>query len=869
MLRAGTRLGPYEVTAQIGVGGMGEVYRATDSNLKRSVAIKVLPPAVAGDADRLARFQREAEMLAALNHPNIAAIYGLEKTPDFTALVMELVEGDDLSQRIARGAIPIDEALPIAKQIADALEAAHEQNIMHRDLKPANIKVRADGTVKVLDFGLAKAMDVGSGGTGGLSMSPTLTTPAMTQAGMILGTAAYMSPEQARGKTVDKRADIWAFGAVLFEMLTGRRAFEDEDVSMTLSKVLQREPDFDAVPSTVPARVGHVLRVCLRKDPKQRVGDIRDVRLALEGAFETIVPATPSSAPTSAPRGRLAWAAFALAAVMTLALIAMYIARTPVPETVIRFSVAAPADTRFAGVATGTVSPNGRRLVFAATDGSGKTLLWVRELDQLEARALNGTDGAVYPFWSPDSRVIGFFAQAKLKKIEGSGGPTQTLCDAPSARGGTWNNEGVIVFAPTSGSGLQRVSAEGGEPVDATPFDKSRNETSHRWPFFLPDGRHFLYRVEGGKPPGIYIGSLDSKTATYLGAADSNAVFAAPSHVLFVRATTLMARPFDAKRLQWSGEAFPIVERVSNGAGALGAFSASTNGVLSYWAGVSGDTQLAWSDRSGKPLQTVSPPGRYGQPTLSPDETKVAFSRDGDIWVQDLARGTVTRITSDPAPDGSPVWSPDAKFIVFEAERAPVGVYRKLSTGTGQEELLQKGAVLPTDWSSDGRFITYFTSASPDIFVLPTSGDAKPQTYLATQFTEGENRFSPDTRFLAYTADDSGRLEVYVQRFPISGERWQISTNSGRQPFWRRDGRELFYLTLEGDIMAVDIKTGPAFQVGTPRLLFRARVSTGNVRNSYYPTGDGQRFLLNQFGDSGLFQPISVTVNWMAALNKR
>ena len=571
----GTRLGVYEVNAPIGEGGMGQVYRATDTTLGRQVAIKILPDAFASDPERLARFEREARTLASLNHPHIAAIYGFEKSAGMHALVMELVEGEDLSQRIARGAIPFDEALPIARQIADALEAAHEQGIIHRDLKPANIKVRSDGTVKVLDFGLAKAMEPAAGSSPNLSMSPTITTPAMTQAGMILGTAAYMSPEQARGKTVDKRADIWAFGAVLYEMLTGRRAFEDEDVSMTLSKVLQREPDFDALPPSVPARASQALRVCLRKDPKQRAGDIRDVRLALEGAFETVGPQTTAMATTAASRGRLVgMTALAVAAVIVAIALAIpavrHLRETPPPlplET--RVDIVTPATAQPTDFA---LSPDGRQIVFSAS-GDGASHLWLRSLATTTAQPLAGTEGARGPFWSPDGRSVGFMAGNALKRLDLGGGAPQTLAPVTSGGGATWSANGVIVFAPITRGTLMRVSATGGVVAAATTFGPG--QVGHLAPQFLPDGRRFLFTALGAPDAtGIYLGTLDGSAPIRLTPTDSAGMylpegpgragpFRGSGWMLWVRAGTLVAQRLDVAKAALTGEPVTVADGVA------------------------------------------------------------------------------------------------------------------------------------------------------------------------------------------------------------------------------------------------------------------------------------------------------------------
>ncbi|MEQ1760493.1 MAG: protein kinase [Vicinamibacterales bacterium] len=889
-LTPGTRLGPYEVVAQIGAGGMGEVYRATDSNLKRSVAIKVLPASVVGDADRLARFQREAEVLAALNHPNIAAIYGLEKTPEFTALVMELVEGEDLSQRIARGAIPIDEALPIAKQIADALEAAHEQGIIHRDLKPANIKVRLDGTVKVLDFGLAKAMEAPGAMSPNVSQAPTITTPAMmTGVGMILGTAAYMSPEQARGKTVDKRADIWAFGAVLFEMLTGQRAFAGDDVSDVLASVLAREPDFGALPPSVPARITQALRLCLRKDPKQRVGDIRDVRLALDGAFETAAPASSTVAPVvvSRPRERVAWTALGVVSLAALALAAFIsLGRAPADVRQMRFLVSPPDGWRVT-TATGptgaspaplAVSPDGSRVAFLATAATGSSRLWVRALDTLTAQELPGTDGAAAPFWSPDSRFLGFFAEGTLKKIDVSGGPAVTLCATPEFRGGTWSRDGVIVFASSSASALQKVSAAGGVPSAATALEDG--DAGHARPSFLPDGKHFVYRVQGGPNDGIYVASLDAPARTLLlkSPGSTNTLYA-QGHLLFMREETLMAQPFDLGRLTLTGEPLPIAEQVvrSTSSPPSGVFSASDTGVLAYQAGEgSAGSRLVWFDRAGKQLAVLGEAAAYFDLDLSPDGRQASVSLRGgggaDIWLYDVVRGIRNRFTFDPADEMALIWSPDGRQTVFSSRRkAQLDLYLKSADGSSTEEVLleDKLAKIPLSWSADGKSLLYRSNGEAtgsDLFVLPLSGDRTPTPFVNTPFSELSGQFSPDGRWVAYVSNESGRNEVYVAPFPGPGGRRQVSTAGGDLPRWRRDGTEVFYVDPDRKIVAAAVNgRGASFEVGAVKPLFETSIVTG-MRHGYAVTADGQRFLINTDSEQAAATPITVVTNWDAGL---
>ena len=682
-LTPGTRLGVYEVTAPLGEGGMGQVWRATDTTLGREVAIKILPDAFASDPERLARFEREARTLAALNHPHIAAIYAVEKSGGTLALVMELVEGEDLSQRIARlrgpgasakqAGLPLDEALPIARHIAEALDAAHAQGIVHRDLKPANIKVRADGTVKVLDFGLAKALDT-TASRASAEDSPTITTPAMTQAGMILGTAAYMAPEQARGKPVDKRADIWAFGVVLFEMLTGTRAFDGEDTTEVLGAVVRLEPNYSALPAEVPAPVRTLLQSCLVKDPRRRVADISTALFVLDKAASLAPPAAATAATsvtsvaTAAHRGRVAWtvASVALLGMAAMAAPALrYLRQSPPPEpAVTRFTIAPPNGVTLTGVPI--VSPDGTRVVFAGAE-SGGLGLYVRPLDALEAQRLPATEGASWPFWSPDSKSIGFFSADKLKKIDITGGPAVTICDAPAGRGGAWSSKGVILFAPGTAGGLQQVSAAGGIPAPATMLDPATKAVSHRWPHFLPDGEHFLYASmvtagPGSGSNGVFVSSLGATTSTFLVSADGWAGYAHPGVLLFLRGTTLMRQPFDTTELRLTGEPTPVAEAIGLPGGNSAAFSASHTGVLVYVTDrqVANNRRLVWVDRKGGVTPLALAPGVYDSPALSPNGQQVVLAvRDttGErIWVYDLARGTFDKRTFDGPGDNFPIW---------------------------------------------------------------------------------------------------------------------------------------------------------------------------------------------------------------------
>ena len=891
----------YRITAKLGEGGMGEVWRGIDTRLNREVAIKILPDAFAGDPDRLTRFTREAQLLASLNHPNIAAIYGVEDR----ALVMELVEGATLAERIAQGPIPLEEALPIARQIAEALEYAHERGIIHRDLKPANIKLTPDDRVKVLDFGLAKAIS-GEVVAADPINSPTLTMRATT-AGVILGTAGYMAPEQAKGKPADRRADVWAFGVVFAEMLTGRPVYSGETVSEVLAAVIKDTPALDALPGATPPGIRRLLRRCLEKDPRRRLQAIGEARFILEEPEEN-APAAPEAVatPPASSRG-FGWVNVGLA-ILALAGIAVGVVHFREPRrenAAVRFEIAAPENAAIenGGIA---VSPDGRRIAFVATAGAGSSMIWVRSLDSLQARPLPGTENVSFaPFWSPDSRFIAFGVSGALKKVDADGGPPQTLCEIPSLIvGGSWSTDGVIVFGGAT-TALYRVSQAGGVPKLVTALDEAKGEMGHLRPWFLPDGRHFLYNARMSSPDqsAIYLGSIDGNERKRLLVARQAGAYAPPTagakygHLLFLRDATLMAQPMDPRRLEFAGEPFPVAEHVGSVLG-MGWFSVSPNGVLVYRSGQSAlqTTRLTWHDRDGNQLGTLAQLASYpGGMELSPDGSRVAIeeidaSGNHDIWIRDVARGVSTRFTFDQAWDREPHWSPDGSRLAFASDRGHAGrfsIYLKASSGSGNEELLfdDPASAMPGAWSPDGRHLIYQRSDPKDagtgfdLWTLPLPpANPKPEIYVQTPFAKRQPQFSPDGRWVVYVSDESVRnqYQVYVQPFPPGAGKFQISTGAGgTQPRWRRDGKEIFYVAADGKLMAVGVKTTPRFEPGTPQALFDAHVTAANVAAmaanfKYDVAPDGKRFLIQRLyipvEQHATAPPITVVMNWQAAV---
>jgi serine/threonine protein kinase/Tol biopolymer transport system component len=886
----GRRLGPYEILSAIGAGGMGEVYQAHDTKLGRDVAIKVLPEAFAHDAERLARFQREAKMLAALNHPNIATIHGLEQSGGTSYLVMELVSGETLADRIKRDAkIPVEEALTIAKQIAEALEAAHEKGIIHRDLKPANVKVTPEGKVKVLDFGLAKAF-AGDAASDDLSNSPTLSAAATMQ-GVILGTAAYMSPEQARGKACDKRTDIWAFGCVLYELLTGKQAFHGETTTEILAAVLRGEPDWGALPEPTPSTIRALLRRCLQKDVNKRARDAGDARIEIEEALAAPVTAELSTAaPTKGIRnlGRraliLGLGALLLAA--AVASLATWNLKPSPSQPVTRTVIDLPPGQQLAGLDSGpalALSPDATHLAYVARQG-GTQQLYLRAMDSSEAKPIPGTEGAVSPFFSPDGQWLGFFAGGKLMKVSVSGGAAVTLGDALQPRGASWGSQGMIAFAPQNISTLQQVPDAGGPPQPLTRFEKE--EFSQRWPEFLPGGKAVLFTAG---PTAITfanshvaVQSVGTGQRRNLVQGGMSPRYALTGHLVYAQGASLMAVPFDPQRLAFTGAAVPVVEGVQQSpVSGAAQYSFSSTGSLVYVSGgaQSAQSKLVWVNRNGAEQPVAAPAHTYLGPHLSPDGRRVAVTtteQESQTWLYDLSRDTLTRFTFEGNYNLIPVWTPDGKRIAFEsAKEGPPNLFWQLADGSGGLERLTTSEYVnaPFSWSPDGQLLA-FIEVNPttgfDIWVLRLS-DRKAQPFLRTRFNETAPRFSPDGRWLAYVSDESGRFEIYVQPYPGPGGKWQISTEGAMDPVWNPNGRELFYRS-GNKMMAVDIATQPSFVAGKPRMLFEGPYVLPSVPISNYDVSpDGQRFLMLKPSEAGEAAPtqINVVLNWFEELKRR
>jgi Tol biopolymer transport system component len=906
-LSAGTRLGPYEILSALGAGGMGEVYRATDTNLKRAVAIKVLPESIAAERERLARFQREAEVLASLNHPNIAAIYGLERSDGATALVMELVEGPTLADRIAKGPIPLDEALPIAKQIAEALEAAHEQGIVHRDLKPANVKVRPDGIVKVLDFGLAKVFEPVSAGSTNATASPTITSPAMmTRTGVILGTAAYMSPEQAKGRAADKRSDVWAFGCVLYEMATGRRAFEGDDISDTLAAVLRGEPDWTRLPANVSPAIVALLRGCLDKDRRRRIGDLSTARFIIDhGGYATAAVAVP---PVSRIR-RAAWTVVAVAAAAVITAYATWTLTTVSAPSLplARSTIALPMGDRFSntGVHVVALSADGSRLAYTANQR-----LYLRPMGQLEATPIRGTEGTDAaagrsPFFSPDGRWIGFWQDGQLKKVSITGGAPLVLCAAQNPFGASWMTDNTILYGQSEQgggkgtAGIWRVSSEGGKPEHVVKVEAGYVAQG---PQMLPGGRAILFTLVRFPEPDtaqIVVQLLDSGRRHVVVPRGTDAQFVPTGHLVYALDGTLLAVPFDVTRLAVTGAAVPLVEDVAQ-QNVTAHFAISSHGALVYVPrdavfGSQAQRTIVWVDRQGREDPLKAPPREYFYPRLSPDGTRVALDvrdQEHDIWIWNLAGETLERLTLEPTFEQYGVWTPDGKTVIYASSRlggpsAPRSLFRRPAVGTGTAEQLIQGTVaqFPSSVTPDGTALIFRAETPPakvgtrpgsDLVLLPLDGEHRTRPLVATPFDELNAEVSPDGHWLAYESNESGRLEIYVRPFPnVDVDKRQVSSNRGTQPLWARNGQELFYESM-GRLMRVPVKTGATFERGTPEKVFDwpylSREPGQGLGRMYDVSADGQQFLMIKESSGADEHPptarIILVQNWSEELKR-
>src|SRR5262245_18496530 len=879
----GARFNHYEIIAPLGAGGMGEVWRARDTRLNRDVAIKVLPASFAQDADRLLRFKQEALATSALNHPNILTVHDVGDYEGAPFIVAELLEGEELREQLNDGALPARTAIDYARQIASGLAAAHAKGVVHRDLKPENLFITKDGRVKILDFGLAKLKP---------TQAPAMGTNAPTQKkitdpGAVLGTVGYMAPEQVRGLEADHRADIFSFGVILYEMLSGRRTFSGDSAIEVMNAILKEDPpELSETNARAPQGIERLIRRCLEKRPEYRFHSAHDLGYALE-ALSTSSGARLENVGASSARKleRLAWLAALLLGMFGFAW--AYFTRQPKADApVMKFSILPPEKSSFGQIA---VSPDGRHLAVTAATG-GNVQLWVRAVDSTEARPLAGTQGAIFPFWSPDSRFIGFFADGRLKKIEFTGGPVITICEAPRfVTGGAWSRDGVILFGQGQ-VGLLRVSATDGEVTQVTTFDRTRQETSHRYPTFLPDDHYFLYAINGGQKEsrGVYLGSLDGKVKRrlldeltvikYMAAVPGDRAGGA-GWLIFGRDGSLLARPFDTSRLDFTGEPFLLSDKMGSDLVYINyfTFSVSDNGVLVFDPSLGRQRHpYRWVDRRGQAINSLDAPAGIRHPWLSPDEKRFIADRydpqitTSDLWLCDVSGSNSARFTFNPAADINPVWSPDGSRIVWASGRdgGVTNLYQKAASGAGEDALLWKSdqAKYPTDWSPDGRFIIYRQEdpkTKSDVWFLRVTGSREAFPVLQTDANEISGTLSPDGRWLSYVSDVSGRYEVYVQSFSGGGGKWQVSTGGGAHPRWRRDGRELFYYARDGKLMAAQVRSGESFEVGAAVSLFEFR--SGTVHEIFAPyavTADGQRFLINTMVETEPNAPLTVWVNW-------
>jgi eukaryotic-like serine/threonine-protein kinase len=882
---SGTQFGPYRIDALIGSGGMGEVYRARDTRLGRDVALKVLPESFAHDLDRRVRFEREARMLASVSHPHIASIHGVEEAGGMLALILEMVEGPTLADRLERGPLPQTEALTIARQIAEAVDAAHEKGIIHRDLKPANIKLAPDRGVKVLDFGLAKAFE-GDHAAADLSHMPTVTA-AGTRAGAIMGTAAYMSPEQARGQPVDKRTDIWAFGCVLYEMLTGRLSFAGKTFSDTIVAILEREPDWQNLPASTPAHIRRLLRRCLDKDPRRRFRDIGDVAIEL-APDQSGDQAAASDGLARRKPSPWALALAGLGLVAATAAVAAFVLSRPAASTTpvipaVRFSIPPPPGVTFGGGVPDVettylaLSPDGSQLAFVAAVSPGPTQIWIRPLSSLEARPVAGTEGAISTFWSPDSRSLGFFAGGKLKRLDLPGGAPVPIADVPLGGGlfGTWGQGGQILFASVQGREISSVSMAGGPTVAVVKADSSRGETRLHWPWFLPDGQRFLYFATHTDGTGDLRIFEPGGTTRSLLAVVSNVQWVDPDYLVFAREGTLLAQRVDLSAGRVTGDPFAITDAVNYSyMPSRAMFTTSRNGVVVYQSNRD-FARLAWIDRTGKEIETIGNPAGYYTMRMSPDRRQVLFARADrrygthNLWLLDLDRGNETVITSDELPDLPGPWFPGQQAFVFTSARGgpPHLFQRDLRTGKDQELLPAVSFQLASDLTPNGKQLLFshrVERGTWDISLLDVGAGTAPTPLFATPFNEFDARLSPDGRAVAFTSDESGRGELYVAPFPPTAAKILVSTGGAWAPRWSQNG-ELFYLTPDRRLMVVPIRTEPRLDVGRPSPLFTLG---GKSWNDYDVSSDGKKFLAVVPERLSREQPLTAILNWPAEIKR-
>jgi len=876
-LASGTKLGPYEIIAPLGAGGMGEVYRARDSRLDRTVAIKILPSQFSCDPVRKQRFEREAKTISSLNHPHICVLYDVGHQDGIDYLVLECVEGETLEKRLEKGPLPLEQVLKYGIQIADALDMAHRSGVVHRDLKPGNVMLTPGGA-KLLDFGLAKIEQTALAGE--ISSLVTLSKP-FTAEGTIVGTIPYMAPEQLESKEADARTDIFAFGALLYEMTTGRRAFAGKSQASLIAAILEKEPTpISELQPMSPAGLDQVIETCLAKDPEDRWQAARDVKLQL--GWMGVTSSLPDRAATERRgRNRAAWALAGALAIISLSLVVMRWLSPPYELRPLRALIIPPENATFSDdYASVAVSPDGTRIVFVAQGTDNRKQLWIRPLDSIFAKALAGTESASYPFWSPDGQWIAFFMSGKLRKMPASGGTVTTLCDAPQGRGGNWSRDGQILFSPGVADALYLVSAAGGQPKPATKLDASRKEVSHRWPVFLPDGRHFLLYIRGSET-GIYVGKIDSDEHKLLVRNLADGLYAPPGYLLYVRDRTLVAQAFNLRQLVVTGEPVPLAENIPvNGTNGSVVFSVSDTGVLVCETGIPGKLrQLSWVDRDGTSRGTVGEPGFVASPRISPDGEKIAVTlidpqeASTNVWVYDIHRGVRERLTFDPSFTGLPNWSPDGKSVIFASNGrggAP-HVYEVPSNGMGQPRLISDPSSndYPTCWSTDGRYLALMrrVMGNWEVWIMPFSGDRKPFAFLTGSFSYSVPAFSPDVHWLAYQSDESGQNEVYVTTFPKAAGKWRISMTGGTAPVWRSDGRELYYVAPDRTLMAADVNAlGQDLKVGAVHSLFN--LGTSQVVGEKFDVARDGRFLVARDMPDLHPAPMVIMVNWAEELKK-